>query len=168
MPISDLLGQLLSGGATASDIRGELTNVVRLGLSEGQSANSMLSDLRAAEAGVRRQVFLNTVSTVRAQIAAEGAGAALNIHATPPRESINYVTSGQAGMYRHNVNLTYRSTLEPGVYSVEQTTFTVVSSELLTPAQAMGMARDIFTMHATQYDNQLIGSDYSSTTYNPR
>jgi hypothetical protein len=167
MSFIDLAGQLSGAQGAGASSSGLLGSVVRQGLSEGLSANTMLTGLQSQGIGIRRGNFLALVSDVRASnaagLAAQGASLTSNI----PLEAVGQVSTGRQGIYRSNVTMRFRGPAVSGERMVESTTFTVTHESLLRPVDIINAARDIWSVHSDLYDSQLLDSEYTGTIYNP-
>ncbi|MGH3571190.1 MAG: hypothetical protein ACRDUW_05075 [Pseudonocardiaceae bacterium] len=139
----------------------QVGSLVRVGLGEGLSANKMLTSLREAGSGIRRQSFLQLVGEVRAAGAAAGELAAAPLESQ--LEASRYVTwhGGATNTYLHRVSLFVRQDVE-GNLEVVTKNFDILSSERLTPAEAVRQAVDIFNTNtgSENYSSeQLLGAE---------
>lgn len=151
----------------ADNFRQGLHQVVQGGVALGLSGNAIGAELRAQGVGVGRSPLQALIRTIRAQ-ATVGVGAGdVDLGTIPDASQIREIAEGKAGMIRTQIGITFRQALGDGLYSVEQTTFTVLSDDLITPQEAIDIATDIWTQHANEYSGmELWGATYKGTIRN--
>lgn len=159
--MSFLEGLDLDAEGVSALTRSNLGSLVSRGLSEGLSANSMLATLKEAGGGIRRQSFLQLVGEVRAADASAGELALAPLDNVLAEENYAQWSGGATDTYLHRVSLFVRQEQE-GSLEVMTKKFDIVSSERLSPAEAIRQAQDIFDTN-TGTDNypseELLGAE---------
>lgn len=156
MSFSDFLEGLDTAAYSADTETAIVGPAIRYGLENGLSANQMLSDLRSVGLGVQRQTFLGLVRNERARMAAGQLPASLDLTQIPGANDIPEVAVGKAGTYASNIRVTYRVAAEDGTYHLEERTLSITSRTPVSPADAMGIAGDIWAEHNANYPNLAI------------
>lgn len=168
--MSDMFGAIVGNTVDALGVRSfrsGLHQVVQAGVALGLSGNAIGAELRAQGVGVGRSSLQALIRTLRAQETV-GAGAGdVDLGTLPDAGQIREIAEGKAGMIRTQIGITFRQALGDGLYSVEQTTFSVLSHDLITPQAAIDIATDLWTQNAIEYGGmELWGATYKGTIRN--
>lgn len=131
----------LTGGVELE--RGYLASLVTQGLTEGLSANAMLRDFQQAGIGIRRANFLQLVGEVRSAQAGRDVWSTLAGNSIPEAGAFSTWSGGSANTYLYRTTVYARSGI-PGEKSVTSLNFDVLSSEPITPDEAVRRARNQF------------------------
>lgn len=126
---------------------------IRYGLENNVSGAAMLRGLQEIGLGVRRQTFYQLLRNERANIEAGRIPEDLGLTQVPQAGEIPSVSVGRAGTYLTNIRLTYRVADYGGEYHLEERTLSITSRAPISPADAMGVAQDIWSQHAANYPN---------------
>jgi hypothetical protein len=121
----------------------------------------MLSEAQDAGIGIRRSDFLSLVGEVRSAISSESTIAALGANELADEASITQWTGGATNTYLHRVSLYVREGV-PGAKEVMVHNFDILSSDILTPAQATENARELFANGQADdnyADQELLGAE---------
>lgn len=156
MSFSDFLEGIPEGAYSADTESAIVGPAIRYGLENGLSANAMLRDLQSVGMGVQRSTFLGLVRNERARMAAGQLPADVNLTQIPNAAAIPSVQIGRYGTYASNIRVTYRVASEDGTYHLEERTLSVTSREPISPADAMGIASNIWAEHNANYPNLTI------------
>lgn len=156
--VTDLVRLGSVTGAASSYLRGM---IIGQGVSQGASANSILSALTNAGIGIRRNQGLALVAEEQDRQAAGATANQLDLNS--PASDLLGVTppTGWTGQYVHQVTATYRTTDEEGNYILHTRTLGLKSSQVMTPSESIEAAQQIMTSEipADEEDNYPLPSD---------
>lgn len=128
---------------------------------KGLSANVAYQLARAAGAGVRRQSFLALSRLAATHVARTGEESGRPIQSVPQASEIGRWASKEAQGFGQTTTLVYR---ERGTGQIKQVFHTTRTDTLVSRIEAMQNAVNAYSGHAEEYDQELIGVTYSSTT----
>lgn len=128
---------------------------------KGLSANAAYQLARAAGVGIRRQSSLALYRIAATHVARTGAESGRPIQSVPQASEIGRWASKEAQGFGQTTTLIYR---ERGTGQVKQVFHTTRTDTLISRVEAMQKAVDAYAGHAEEYDQELIGVTYSSTT----
>lgn len=168
--MSDIFASILSD-LTASSGDGELVpgtlgEIVRAGLNEGVSGSAMYNATKGTSLGIRRQKFFQLVANERAKLASGEELFTGPLNELPGRESITQLAEGRAGTFRTNIRVTYSTNIGDNETAIEERYYSISSSELISPSDAMDAVSDIHAQHAARYGTQILGLEYTGTIEN--
>jgi hypothetical protein len=127
---------------------------------QGLSANKAYEALHAAGESMARGTFLKLYAQVRADLAQQVDEITRPLGAKPRAAEIRpYVTQGATGFMQY-VDVYVRDRTTGEVFAVP---FGVRTDELLIRADVIETALALYGVHAEEYDQQVLGSTYTST-----
>jgi hypothetical protein len=141
--------------------RSDLASVIKIGINQGLSGNTMLSTAQALGVGIRRVDFLQLVGEVRSSIAGETAIQALSLTQAADESMVTQWEGGATNTFLHRVTLYVREG-PPGVKEVMTHNFDILSDRIMTAQEATSQAQDIFNegLSTDNYsDQELLGSE---------
>jgi hypothetical protein len=161
MAFTDILESI--GAASEANLgRSQLATLVRAGIEEGVSGNAMLSALRGIGSGIRRQSFLQLVGEVRSAAARAETWAQMPLDQMPSDDMVQIWHGGAVNTFLHRVYVYYRSN-EFGIMAVARKGFSILSRTMITPAQALARAQDIWESGSeggTDVGQTLLGMEF--------
>lgn len=163
MPFVDILDGALNALSGGSLDRSMTYTLARAGVEAGYSGNEIQRGLSDYGLGLRRGTVQGIVRDVSAQRAAGLAGPPADFTSSLASTDYTERPGGRPGAYRHDVRINYRTRLGGGEYQLEETTFSVMSPDPLSPNDAISQATDIWNTHAEMYDDrELFGAQLGS------
>lgn len=142
--------------------RSLLASAVSAGLNEGMSGRAMLAALRESGTAIRDSSFYQLVGEVRSSQALTAAWSSAPLDQIPGSELIQEWHGGATDTYLNRVYM-YVRTNDGGEFSVERRGVSVLTKELITPEDALGMAQDLYEENAENdnyADEQFLGAEF--------
>lgn len=128
---------------------------------EGKSANAGLRLARDADVGIGRQSFLRLYKMAATQVARTLDESFRPVESIPQAGEIGQWATKAAAGFGQTTTLIYR---ERGTGQIKQVYHTTRSDTLIPRIEAMQKAVDAYSGHSEDYEQELIGVSYSSTT----
>src|SRR5579863_5054445 len=134
-----------------------LAPIVQQGLSEGLSANRMLSAIKSAGLGIRRGSFLDLVGGVREAMQAAPQVADMSLDQLPTSEQIVNWRGGKEGTYLYRTNVFTRERDPEGNFHFESKSWDLQTGSLLSPQEISDLVTDQFNQNTDDYPSELLG-----------
>jgi hypothetical protein len=156
------LAEAIGNASESSASRALLGPAISAGIDEGLSGRAMLAGIRSSGAAIRDSAFYQLVGEVRASKAMTAAWGQAPLDQIPSDELIQEWHGGATDTYLNRVYMYVRTNVD-GEMAIERRGVSIMTKELISPSDALGMAQDLYDENADNenYANeQFLGSEF--------
>lgn len=160
----DILGGIVAGTGIGAAYPFK-ASLIRTGLTGGLSANNILGQLSGAGLGMRRQDFYRLVGEIRVGLTAGDWAVGRDPNELPSPGDIRAWNGGTPNKYLTRVNVYVRERLGEGEYEISRRGLSFLSSEAISPAQAVQNAMDMPMTGNYPQQREVLGYEYNGTYF---